>query len=210
MNKRIYYQDKFIEFSAATSQTQHNQAIKNYEAPETEGRVLTILDDFLDEENNFNIVLPESSFVFFFETIKNELHYIEAAGGFIEKTGLFLCIHRLGRWDLPKGKLEKDETVEAAAVRECEEECGIQELSIKYPLTSTFHIYPYKKSMAIKQSYWFYMESSYSKPLTPQVEENIDQVKWFSQKEVEAIVLADTYFTISDVICEALSIAHRS
>jgi 8-oxo-dGTP pyrophosphatase MutT (NUDIX family) len=137
---------------------------------------------------------------------KKELHYIEAAGGFIEKDAQYLCIHRLGRWDLPKGKLEKNETIEAAAVRECEEECGIGELRIQYPLHSTFHLYPYKKGTAIKQSFWFYMQSSWQKPLVAQTEESIDEVRWFSKEEVIRQVLPDTYFTIHDVIREALKL----
>src|SRR5665648_657317 len=51
---------------------------------------------------------------------------IPAAGGLVRnENGLFLFIRRLGVWDLPKGKIEKNETPELAAVREVEEECGL-------------------------------------------------------------------------------------
>ncbi len=158
------------------------------------------------EENVKSFILPANTFDLFMTVAKKELHYIEAAGGFIEKDAQYLCIHRLGRWDLPKGKLEKNETIEAAAVRECEEECGIGELRIQYPLHSTFHLYPYKKGIAIKQSFWFYMHSSWQKPLVAQTEESIDEVRWFSKEEIIRQVLPDTYFTIHDVIREALKL----
>lgn len=158
------------------------------------------------EENVKSFILPANTFDLFMTVAKKELHYFEAAGGFIEKDAQYLCIHRLGRWDLPKGKLEKNETIEAAAVRECEEECGIGELRIQYPLHSTFHLYPYKKGIAIKQSFWFYMQSSWQKPLVAQTEESIDEVRWFSKEEIIRQVLPDTYFTIHDVIREALKL----
>ena len=116
------------------------------------------------------------------------------------------CIHRQGIWDLPKGKLEKGETIKNAAIRECEEECGIKQLTITKQLSSSFHLYKYKKGFALKQSYWFYMKSDYSKKLTPQIEEDIDEVKWFSKHEIETIIINHTYYTIRDVINEAIGI----
>lgn len=206
MNKRIYFQDKMIEFAESSAQNKQNQAINNFTFQQAEGSQEEILTNFLDPSNKSSFLLPSKAFEDFFSMTKKALYYIEAAGGFIEKNNQFLCIHRLGRWDLPKGKLEKGETIEQGAIRECEEECAIAELTIKHQLTSTFHIYPYKDKFAIKQSYWFYMQTNYSKPLKPQTEENIDQVKWFSKHEIEKTVLNDTYYTIKDVITEALNL----
>lgn len=206
MNKRIYFQNRFLDFSDSLTQTQHNQVIKWGEELKSPKDVFKILNAFLSEETRSSYHLPAKSFQYFLETVKKELQYIEAAGGFIENQGRYLCIHRLGRWDLPKGKLEKKETIEAAAIRECEEECGIGELSITHPLSSTFHIYPYKNGMAIKQSFWFYMHSTWDKALVAQTEENIDEVRWFDKEEILSRVLPDTYYTIHDVITEALQI----
>jgi len=204
MNKRIYFQNRSLIFGDNDSQPIQNQAIK-WESPlKDRDAILKVLNAFLSEETTNSFQLPGADFPFFLKIAQEELHYIEAAGGFIEKDGQYLCIHRLGRWDLPKGKLEKKETIEAAAVRECEEECGIGELKITRSLSSTFHIYPYKKGLAIKQSYWFYMDSSWDKPLVAQTEEDIDEVRWFSKEEIISKVLPDTYFTIHDVISEAL------
>lgn len=206
MNKRIYFQNLYLGFLDELPQPMDNQAFKNEAPPEDEEDVLKILNEFMSLDNHLSYHLPASSFDLFLRGAKIKLHYIEASGGFIEKDEKYLCIHRLGRWDLPKGKLEKNETIEEAAVRECEEECGIGELQIKHALSSTFHIYPFKKGIALKQSYWFYMKSTWEKKLVAQTEESIDEVRWFSKEEILTEVLADTYFTIHDVISEALQL----
>src|ERR1700752_721997 len=75
----------------------------------------------------------------------NEFLVIEAAGGLIKnKEGQYLFIYRHNKWDLPKGKLDKREKPDAAAIRECQEECGIQQIELKDFLTNTYHIYFYK------------------------------------------------------------------
>ena len=52
-----------------------------------------------------------------------------------------LAGERLGVWDLPKGKVEKSEDIEQAAVREVQEECGLVDVRLVAPLTSTWHTY---------------------------------------------------------------------
>jgi len=203
MNKKIYYNNKFIGFNESIIQSSQNQTFKLYEKEDKESLKI-IIADFLNEANLNSIIILNYDFETVFNYFKKEFSYIEAAGGFIEKNTQFLFIHRLGKWDLPKGKLDKGETIEDAAVRECEEECAVTNLKIIKQLASTFHLYPYKKSFAIKQTFWFYMKTDYSKKLVPQTEENIDEVLWFSEKEVRNKAFLDTYLTIKDVITEAL------
>lgn len=206
MNKKIYFNHKFIEFTTENPTITADSGILTLRSP-NEKQLAEILPQFLDasDPHMFRIITDEP-FKTLFSGLKKKFSYIEAAGGFIRKRNEFLCIHRHGRWDLPKGKLEKDESIESAAVRECEEECGVKNLAIIKPLPSTFHIYPYKNGYALKQTYWFYMETDYSSKLVPQLEEDIDQVKWFTKNELEGIVLSDTYYTISDTITEGLKL----
>jgi 8-oxo-dGTP pyrophosphatase MutT (NUDIX family) len=198
MEKKIYYNSKFISFATIdTLQKSHNQPFKTYE--QADGKKLRkIVDDFLETWNHDSIVIEDGDF--------EDHYYIEAAGGLIEKENKFLIIHRLGKWDLPKGKLEKNETIPDCAIRECEEECGVSGLKIIRPLASTYHIYPHKKSFALKQSFWFYMQTSFNEPLKAQTEENIDRVEWFSREEIASNVMPDTYFTIQDVLREGLAL----
>ncbi len=52
---------------------------------------------------------------------------IEAAGGVVERDGLIAVVHRprYDDWSLPKGKLNKNESFERAALREVLEETGL-------------------------------------------------------------------------------------
>jgi 8-oxo-dGTP pyrophosphatase MutT (NUDIX family) len=210
MNIQIYFNNKFIKLSSNDIQNSQNQAIKkSYLLNDNKLNFNKIIDEFLFDPSNDNIKIVSSDLNTLLELFKSKFYYIEAAGGFIEKDNEFLFIHRQGIWDLPKGKLEKGETIKNAAIRECEEECGIKQLTITKQLSSTFHLYKYKKGFALKQSYWFYMKSDYSKKLTPQLEEDIDEVKWFSKHEIETIIIKHTYYTIRDVINEALQISAK-
>lgn len=204
MNRKVYFNDKFIEFVGENSQSSLNQSFKFEEGKEGEKKLNKLIKNFLKEKKNTSISISHIAFDKALSLLKSTFYYIEAAGGLIEKNGDYLFIRRHNRWDLPKGKLEKGETIEHAAIRECEEECGISELSIIKPISSSFHIYAYKDGYALKQSYWFYMQSTYSQKLVPQLEEDITEVRWFTKKEIQDIILKDTYYTISDVTHEGV------
>ena len=199
MNKKIYFNDKSISFSINESQASHNQTIKFITTNEYE-KLNNIIKAFLDISNPESIILSGLNFEDVFNFLKNNFYYIEAAGGVIENNNKILFIKRLGKWDLPKGKLDKNETIENAAIRECEEECAVKNLKILKQLHSTFHIYPYKKSFAIKQTFWFFMKTNYNEGLVPQTEEDITEVQWFTKHEINNIVLNNTYLTITDVL----------
>lgn len=208
MNKRIYFADKFIElFDKDNSEIAALQGHTSHVATHTKKKLKSMIDKFLTEKSEKGTELYAVSLGEIIDCFKSHFHYIEAAGGFIENSSKYLFIRRHQLWDLPKGKLEKLEGIKHAAIRECEEECGIQNLSVVKSLSSTFHIYPYKESFALKQSYWFYMHSNFAGKLTPQIEEHITDVRWFSKEDILKTVLNDTYFTISDVVKEALMLS---
>lgn len=203
MNTRIYFNNNFIEFTNDQMQSSQDQSIKLDVSGGSEKKLNTLLEKFINGTLQ-EPVLTNLDFKTVFPILKKSFYYIEAAGGFIEQDNKYLFIRRHNLWDLPKGKLEKNEGIREAAVRECEEECGISQLTILKSLPSTFHIYPYKNGHALKQSYWFYMSTTHSGELVPQTEESITEVRWFTREEISAIVLKDTYYTISDVTRQAL------
>ncbi|MCL7763250.1 NUDIX domain-containing protein [Polaribacter sp. Z014] len=125
----------------------------------------------------------------------SNMKLIPAAGGLVlnpENNVLF--IYRNGIWDLPKGWVEKGETIETAAIREVEEECGITNLTLRQPLITTYHIY-FHKGIKLKQTYWFLMSSDYSDTLTPQLEEGITEVGFKNKSEIKT-ALKNTYANI--------------
>ncbi|MGZ3883079.1 MAG: NUDIX hydrolase [Bacteroidia bacterium] len=132
--------------------------------------------------------------------MKTQFTFIEAAGGLIRNKNRHLFIFRLGKWDLPKGKLDANEAPREAALRECEEECGISGLTIISELPSTYHIYPYKGAHALKVTYWYAMQTDFSKKLIPQTEENIEKAEWLDAESIKKLVVKNTYPAILDVI----------
>jgi 8-oxo-dGTP pyrophosphatase MutT (NUDIX family) len=126
--------------------------------------------------------------------------FIQAAGGLVEKEGKFLFIKRNGLWDIPKGKLEKKESIEEGAIREIEEECGIDRPAIISHLLDTWHTYQYKGKNVLKKTYWFYLESSgKEEELIPQSEEGITEVGYFGLDEL-AEIEGNTFVSILEVI----------
>ncbi|PHQ55657.1 MAG: NUDIX hydrolase [Lutibacter sp.] len=98
----------------------------------------------------------------------------KAAGGKVNNLiNEVLFIYRFNKWDLPKGKLEKGESVEQCAIREVEEECGIGNLVINKSLETTYHIFKKKGEIILKVTYWYSMTTDYCDNLTPQLEEGI-------------------------------------
>ncbi|HSP40061.1 MAG TPA: NUDIX hydrolase [Gillisia sp.] len=108
-----------------------------------------------------------------------KLPVVTAAGGMVyndKKEILF--IYRNKRWDLPKGKIEKGETIKESAIREVEEETGIKDLEITRYLQDTYHVFKRKNKFKLKVTHWFEMHSNYDGELVPEVTEGIKKVKW--------------------------------
>ncbi len=128
---------------------------------------------------------------------------IEAAGGLVfNEQNEVLLIKRLGKWDLPKGKIDGDESDEEAAIREVEEECGIGSLSITSPLPSTYHCYKQHNHRFLKTTYWFKMSTTDTKPLVPQKEEHITEARWENWENLNPLTL-DSYASIQDLLMQA-------
>lgn len=138
------------------------------------------------------------------EDFKRHYKTIEAAGGLVlNQKGEMLFIYRRGFWDLPKGKIDKGETPPIAAIREVQEETGIQEVTITKTIGETWHTYKSKKGKRIlKKTYWYLMDTSETK-LTPQVEEDIEIAEWI---DVSAFLASDrkAYNSIDEMIKKVL------
>lgn len=137
------------------------------------------------------------------ESFSNQFKVLIAAGGMVFKGDQVLLIKRLGRTDLPKGKLEKGEWIDDCAIREVEEECSIDKIRIVKKLEPTFHCYEMKGKWYLKKTYWYHMESSTLLSPKPQIEEDIEWVKWVNKKELRKLS-SDTYNSIKEVINQLL------
>ncbi|RYU74775.1 NUDIX hydrolase [Hymenobacter persicinus] len=130
--------------------------------------------------------------------LKDQFRIVKAAGGLVVKDGLILMIYRLGKWDLPKGKLKKEEDPALGSLREVEEECNIKiELGDKLP--STWHSYAYNGNKILKKTNWYIMQCTDDSLMKPQAEEYIEEVRWMTPQEALA-VLDESYASIALVV----------
>lgn len=118
------------------------------------------------------------------EYIKSKFKIIKAAGGLVYRDGKILMIHRLGKWDLPKGKIEKKESVSEGALREVEEECNIK-VALRDRICTTWHTYTKGEQSILKKTVWYHMDCLDDSKMKPQLDEGIDEVKWMNKKELD-------------------------
>ncbi len=215
--KKVYFQDNLIAFCGDCGPAGLE------EIPHGGGRAVTLDAEALALESHAALSITKlrrkfenaKSLTFLspseeaserlFARFVEQFTLIDAGGGVVRSPrGELLMIHRKGRWDLPKGKMECGEQIGSCALREVEEECGIGQLALGSLLTQTYHIY----SMAeypggnpdrwiLKRTWWFAMEGDGS--LSPQSEEGIEQAVWVPSEGI-AERAAASYATVRDVL----------
>lgn len=132
-----------------------------------------------------------------------EFREVSAAGGLVQsRRGDFLLIKRNGIWDLPKGHREFGEDIETTAVREVQEETGIDELRLGSLICITDHCYFRDGKWHLKHTWWYNMY--YDKPvdLAPQREEDISTAAWIAKSSLPPL-LSTSYPSIQEVFREA-------
>lgn len=185
-NSRIYYNDRcvyFTEYPAALMQyddidnviiVRNHNDLNDYDE---------IFEQFLITEVN-NIIFqfdPEKGIEF----MKKKYTHIYAGGGIVENDrGEILLIYRTGHWDLPKGKLDKGETIKECAIREVMEETGILNLDINILKEKTFHMYLMRDEMILKETYWYEMYSNDTN-LRSQKKEGIQKTVWVHRNNLK-------------------------
>ena len=161
--------------------------IKQFLVPEKKGNLYIFHDD------------QESLFRIFSQCFTN----IPAAGGLVRNNkGEVLVIFRRGKWDLPKGKAEDGETMEQTAIREVEEETGLQGLEIQGFLKSTFHVYSGPKDFILKKTDWYSMLYSGKARPRPLAREDISEALWIRSSGLDEIY-SNTYLSVAEVLKEA-------
>ncbi len=129
--------------------------------------------------------------------LRSKFRVVQAAGGLVRKKEKFLMIYRMKKWDLPKGKKEKNEKYRRTAVREVEEECNVT-VKIGPKICTTWHTYTMNKNAMLKKTRWYLMDSVDDSKMKPATSEDIEELRWMTQKEVYH-ALEHSYKSISYV-----------
>lgn len=205
---KVFFNDSTIRIDAQTKTSSKNNIIQiavNEDAAFADKLLASIEAEGVKQDF---VILNDNPHQLW-KSFKKQLKELPAAGGLVmNEHRELLFIKRLGVWDLPKGKIEKKESPENAAIREVEEECGIKGLHIIRQLDSTFHIYrnQFMKSpnnLVLKETKWFLMSAQNNQSLTPQTEENIEEVRWFALDDLDQ-VMENTYSSIREFLQKTL------
>ncbi|AMA48731.1 MULTISPECIES: NUDIX hydrolase [Flavobacterium] len=129
-------------------------------------------------------------------TLKSKIKVNFAGGGLVyNNKGEVLFIYRGGKWDLPKGGIDKGEEIEETAIREVEEETGVTNLRITKKLQKTYHIFRRNGKYRLKITQWYEMQTDYEGLLVGQLEEGIEKVAWLNPNQIDE-ALTNSYENI--------------
>jgi 8-oxo-dGTP pyrophosphatase MutT (NUDIX family) len=118
--------------------------------------------------------------------VKEKIPVCKAGGGLVyNKAGDVLFIFRNGKWDLPKGGIEKGEEIEDTAIREVEEETGVTNLKITHKLQKTYHVFKRGGKYKLKVTHWYEMRTDFTGTPKPQANEGIEKVAWLGPEEIK-------------------------
>jgi 8-oxo-dGTP pyrophosphatase MutT (NUDIX family) len=201
---KVFFDDRFLILQSTGLAIPAADLVLNLDGNESREIIGSITNAFRD--NNKSLVLclrsvqPEKTWAAF----RSLFEEMTASGGVVfNPENKLLMIYRNGKWDLPKGKLEKGEEPAQAALREVEEECGISELKLIDQYAIIWHTYKMDDKYFLKKTYWYRMSSTYNGKLTPQLEEGITDVRWMSRKDV-ILATENTWTSIRELIREKM------
>jgi ADP-ribose pyrophosphatase YjhB (NUDIX family) len=179
--------------------TENNNISTNYKKVKFNTTEIKQFVKDLFSNNLSGICLICENFEVDWKQFKSLFKIEKAAGGKVfNLKNEVLFIYRFDKWDLPKGKLEKGESIEQCAIREVEEECGITNLTIEKQLETTYHIFERKEKIILKITDWFLMKTCFTGKLEPQVEEGIEKVVFKNEVETNE-ALKNTYENIKQL-----------
>ena len=196
-NYKVHFENRFILISPEPDRIQkYGLFHKFHDTYELHKLISTFLED--KTIGSANIYGPDIKHIWrLFRIYFSEVH---AAGGLVRHTsGKFLFIVRRGKWDLPKGHMDRGESAEECAIREVTEECALRGHKIIKALEPSFHTYSWEGISYLKQTQWFLMSYDGEMIREPQEEEGISQVEWLFPDEISKIK-EGAWLSLSDLI----------
>lgn len=204
MHIKIYFADKAV-YLCDTLSTQLEEILKHPDAvfidEFSNAAIKSLLHELKKADFHAGVILHPD-----LQQLKKAFfrHFteIEAAGGIVlNEHRDVLFILRMGKWDLPKGKIEPREKSPDAAKREVEEETGLTQIELHQKVGETYHTYDAFGKHFLKTTYWYYMTCPGDQPTKPQTEEQIEEIRWFKTRDIK-IPVANTYPNIRDILSQ--------
>lgn len=166
----------------------------------SQGKSDTMLIENAIAQGAKKILLLSTDVAKSWKDFKGQFEFVQAAGGLVfNAKGEALFIYRLEKWDLPKGKVEENESITDGALREVEEECCITDLVLGDRICTTWHTYIQKGEPILKATEWFQMKYLGTIAPTPQLTEGITDARWIAMNDL-SMVKSNTYPSVLDVI----------
>ena len=161
--------------------------------------------DLLEKSKKYScVVICSNDLEKLWQDFQSIYKIIGAAGGVVRnEQNEVLMIFRRNSWDLPKGKIDDGESPEQAAVREIQEETGLNDVKLSKLIAYTYHTYDMNGKRILKKTWWYAMSTTET-TLTPQTSEDIEEATW-----VELTTFLDTNPTIYGSILDVLSAATK-
>lgn len=174
---KVFINNKVIIFTKSLEHTNSKHLLKT-----TGLKPKKLLQKLLEESSNTAInehLIDLQTLEFPLQDFISLFKKKTAGGGLVvNPEGEVLMILRNGHWDLPKGHLDKGESIETCALREVQEETGIANIQLVKKLTTTYHHYELKGKNILKETHWYLMHATTEQHFTPQKQEGIEQVEW--------------------------------
>ncbi len=194
---KVFFNESFLGFTLKDEvDSKNDAAVMPYQSFD---QIENWLSNAEKSAKPVNIILIHSHPKKIWKEFKKHFKFIEAAGGLVKnKKNEYLFIYKKGKWDLPKGKIDKGEQPIETALREIHEETGLNKIEIVNEILNTYHIYRYKEKLILKKTYWFLINNNGPDDLILQTEEHIEKASWFEILKLSPI-LANSYGSINDV-----------
>jgi 8-oxo-dGTP pyrophosphatase MutT (NUDIX family) len=143
-----------------------------------------IIKMFQNKIQKASLYYPDEKVIL--KKLKEKIPVCKAGGGLVfNKKGEVLFILRNGKWDLPKGGIERDEEIVDTAMREVEEETGVDNLEITRKLQKTYHIFKRNGKYKLKITHWFEMQTNFEGTPFPQANEGIEKAVWLNPEQIK-------------------------
>lgn len=199
---KIYFEKRCIIICPPQEQALTDPNAIQFTPGETPG-IHSLIEMFEQSDSLNKIYIPTEDTEQTYRKICTEFKEVNAGGGLVSnRRGDYLLINRNNMWDLPKGHQEEGENIEVTALREVQEETGVDKLEIRKLICITDHCYKRDGIWHLKHTWWFDMLYTAPVDLTPQTEEDITKAAWVAKSSLPPF-LTKTFPSIQEVFREA-------